>query len=351
MATISVEIGGYSIRAMVRSSNTDGPVCLELGNSLGQFCIPSAFAKDIEGKIHVGFDATRWKYSSQFISLMDMENDEHLFTKSVQALVSFTLNRAKKQIGEEIDRFVFVVPSYFMANDPRKTFINNALNKCGVYSISFITAHEALCARQAYVNDKKYVMVFDMGHLGLNVSLLQKNEANYELLHSKSVISTGGLAFDGLVYRDIIEKCKPNKPQDIDCECLWNDEMERISAFVKERLSVEERYDCPVPFSDKLYSVTRKELEEKMSSIIGDGFNSCHNLVSESGIDPNEIEEVLLWGGTIHMPLVLDRCKYLFKQINPTIRITNCTFMYNSTMLACEGAFIGKGNSSVTLSF
>lgn len=349
MATISVEIGGYSIRAMVRTANET--LCLELGDLSGQYIIPSAFAKDNEGKVHVGYDAIRWKYNSEFISIVDVENDEQLFTKSVQSLVCYIIYKAKKQISEEINRFVFVVPNYYGANDPRKSFIKNALSKLGIYDVSFITVHEALCLSRARIDDNKKVLVFDMGRLGLNISLLKRKGNNYELLSTRKVDSIGGLVFDGLIYRDIMRKCNPSIPENIDSECLWNDEMERISTFVKERLSTDIHYECPVPCSNVLYVVTRKEFEEKLSSIIGTGYNSCQNMVSESNVNTADIAEVLLWGGSCRIPIVLERCNYLFMQINPSMRISNCTTLDNSTFFACKGGIRRNGNLSVTLSF
>lgn len=349
MAIVSIEIGGQTVRAMLRTQQGK-PLPVELGDSAGQYCIPSAFAKDGEGKVHVGNEALRWKYDSEFNNIITVENDEHTFTQSMQSLLDLIIRKAKERCGEKVDRIMMVVPNYYGNNDPRKTFIKNAATKLGVYNIDFISVHEALCLRQAYIDDSKYVMVFDMGHLDANVSLLQRKGSKYAFVATKRIDGVGGFYFDGIIYRDIIAKCKPTLPEDDLCAALVNDELERISSYIKEKLSNDESCQCPVPFSTIKYVVKRHEFEDKLSAVLGPVYTACQNLVSENNINTTDVSEVLLWGGSCRIPFVLNRCKYLFKQINPSIKMTNCTTMPDSDFMACEGGFIGNNNSSVTLS-
>lgn len=349
MAILSIEIGGQTTRAMLKTR--DKNIYVKLSDSVEQYCIPSAFAKDGKGEVHVGYDAVLWKYNAEYNSISVVENDEQTFTRGIQSLLNMIIRRATMQGGEEINRIVVIVPNYYGNNDPRKTFIKNEAAKLGVYNISFIPVHEALCSRQAYIDDSKYVIVFDMGHLGANVSLLQRGGTKYILQDSKNIEEVGGFFFDGIIYRDLLEKCSPAIPNDESCAALANDELERIARFVKERLSTDDVCHCPIPFSNKIYEVNRKEFENKLSTVLGPVYSACQNLVNDASINSADISEVLIWGGSCHIPFVMNRCGLLFKQINPAIKMTNCTSMPNSRYMACNGGLIGNNNSSVTLSF
>lgn len=348
MSTVSIEIGGNSIRAMIRTNTNYDTAPVEIGDAAGQIFMPSVFAIDADGQVHVGEDALRWKYYSEFNDIGSIETNEQIFTKSIQSVLELIVGRAKTQGGEEVSRVVMVVPDYY---EGQKRFIRNAAAQSGIPQIDFIEVHEALCQRQAYIDDGKYVVVFDMGHQGLNVSLLKRNKSDYEYIATKRMLDLGGFAFDGIVYRDIVEKCQPSMPMDDLCAGLANNELERISVYVKERLTAVEACQCPIPFSTRLYSTTRKEFEAKLASIVGKGFSACQSLVEDNNVSCSEIEEALVWGGSCRIPYILNRCKYLFKEMNPNIQITNCSSMRNSSFLACEGGFIKSGNSSVTISF
>ena len=340
MAIVSIEIGGKTVRAMLRTQQGK-PFPVELGDSAGQYCIPSAFAKDGEGKVHIGNDAFHWKYYSEFNNITTIENDEHTFTQSMQSLLDLIIRKATMQCNERVNRIVMVVPNYYGNNDPRKTYIKDSATKLGVYNIDFISVHKALCSFQAYnFDDSKYVMVFDMGHLGANVSLMQLK--NYALVATKRIDGVGGFWFDGIIYRDIIEKCNPTMPEDDMYAALANNELERISSYVKEKLSTNDICQCPVPFSAMKYEVKRQEFEDKLSSVLGPVYSACQNLVSENNINAEDVSEVLLWGGSCRIPFVMNRCKYLFKQINPLIKMTNCTTMPDSCFMACSGGFVGR---------
>lgn len=349
MAIISVEIGGYSVRAMLKTQN--GTMPIELGNSAGNKVIPSSIAKEINGKIHVGDEAIIWKYNSEFMSVTEIENDELTYTKTIYVLSEMLIQKAHGMTKEEIIKIIYVVPNYYSKNDPRRSFIKNALNKLGIYNVDFVTVHEAICSRQAYISPNQYVMLFDMGHLGLNASVLKRVDSCYETVSTKRLELIGGQVFNGIIYRDIMKKCDPVIPEDIQYHALLNEKLENISIYIKEHLSSNEKYECPIPCSDKIYSITRKEFENELSSVIGGGFNACQNMVSENNINSEDIVEAIICGGSCRIPMIWDRCKIMFKQINPSIRITNCSNMDNSVFLACEGSFIGNNNSSVTLSF
>lgn len=350
MAIISIEIGGQTVRAMYRTRQVN-PTPIELGDSVGHYLIPSAFAKDGEGVVHVGNDALRWKYDSEFNNITVIENDEKTYVKCMHSLLDLVVGKAIAQSGENVDRIVMVVPNYYGNNDPRKTCFKNAAIKLGVYNVDFVSVHEALCSRQAYIDDSKYVIVFDMGHLGTNLSLLQRKGSKFVFVATKRIEGVGGFGFDGFIYRDIMKKCAPVMPDDELCATLVNDELERISSFVKEVLSTNDVYHCPIPCSNTNYEVTRNEFEDELSSVLGPVYSACQNLVNDCNVNKEDVSEVLLWGGSCRIPFVLNRCKYLFKQINSSMKITNCTTMPDSCFMACDGGLIGKNNSSVTISF
>lgn len=350
MAVLSIEIGGQTVRAMLRTQNGKSfPV--ELGDSAGQYFIPSAFAKDAEGRVHVGNDAMRRKYSSEFNNIHTLENDETAFAKGMQSLLDLAIRKARMQGDGEVYRIAVIVPNQYGNNNPRKSIIRDAASKLGVRDVCFVAAHEALCLRQAYIDDSKYVMVFDMGHLGTQISLLQRKGAGFAMVASQAINDVGGFSFDGIIYRDIFEKCVPAIPEDVMSAALANDELERIAAFVKERLSVDDAYRCPIPFSKRNYAVGMEEFNNRLSSVLGPVYTACQKLTEGNDINKKDISEVLMWGGSCRIPFVIDRCKYLFKQINPSIKMTNCATMPESVFLACEGGFRDNNNSSVTLSF
>ena len=347
MANIAIEIGSHTVRAVVRTQ--EGIFDLELGESAGQYTMPSVFAKEEDGAIHVGFDAELWKYQAESYPIVEIEERERLYIEVVTTLFGHIFQKAKEQTREDINSTTVIVPTHYGINDPRKTFISKALDNNAVQNYCFVSAHQALCLAQACVENNSYVLVYDMGHSGLSVSLLQRQNNVFEVLKAKRIDGLGGLFFDSLIYGDIMEKCNPSEIDDLQYRALLNNQLEIVSSYAKERLSNSDHYHCPIPFSSKQYSITRKEFVEKIAPSVGKSFAACQNMASEATVNATEVSEVLLWGGSCKIPFVSERCIMQFKQINPSMKITDCTKARNSVFLACKGGL--QNNSGVTLLF
>lgn len=347
MADLAIEIGAHSVRAVARTQT--GIFNLVLSESSEQFELPSVFAKEENGAIHIGFDADLWKYHAESYPIIEIEEREKLYTEVITALFGHIIQKAKEQVEETINRITIIIPTHYGMNDPRRTFISKALENNGIKNHCFVFNHQALCMAQACVENNKCVLVYDMGHSGLSVSLLQRQNNDFEVLKAKRIVGLGGLFFDSLIYGDIMEKCNPSEIDDLQYRALLNNQLEIVSSYAKERLSNSDHYRCPIPFSSKQYSITRKEFVEKIALSVGKSFAACQNMVSEATVNATEVSEVLLWGGSCKIPFVSERCIMQFRQINPSMKISDCTKVRNSVFLACKGGL--SNNTSVTLIF
>lgn len=301
--SVFIEIGSYQVKIQEYKDGVAG-----LHSS-----IPSFFALDDEGNVHVGNDALRWRFNADFYSLADVEDQISKYGESIQALSKWI----KGELSGEMQTVV-VIPPYFVNSDPRTEILQRFFA-----AASCVNSHENLCKRFAYVEDGRGVLVVDIGHQGICVSLYAREGNTFKRKTFYNVKECAGAAMNAALYADVIAQCSPEDPSDIMSRILLNSEMEEMVRFVKTTMVSADTYRCPVPFSNVVYSIDKQRFDLICKEVVSAGLSSCKRFFEQNRSGIESVDEVLFYGGCCHLPQVKALFTQLARQWCPKARITD----------------------------
>ena len=250
-----------------------------------------------------------------------------------QEISAMTLRKLKKDaeayLGEEIKEAVITVPAYFTDAQRQATKDAGAIAGLEVKRI----INEPTAAALAYGLDKKKeekVLVFDLGGGTFDVSVLEISDGVIEVLSTAGNNHLGGDDFDARIIKWLAEEFK--KEQGID---LLNDKMayQRLkdaAEKAKKELSTMMEAQISLPFIT-MDATGPKHLEMKLTRAKFDALTRdlveatqgpTKTALSDAGLSPSEIDEVLLVGGSTRMIAVQEWVEQFFgkkpnKGINP----------------------------------
>ena len=250
-----------------------------------------------------------------------------------QEISAMTLRKLKKDaeayLGEEIKEAVITVPAYFTDAQRQATKDAGAIAGLEVKRI----INEPTAAALAYGLDKKKeekVLVFDLGGGTFDVSVLEISDGVIEVLSTAGNNHLGGDDFDARIIKWLAEEFK--KEQGID---LLNDKMayQRLkdaAEKAKKELSSMMEAQISLPFIT-MDATGPKHLEMKLTRAKFDALTRdlveatqgpTKTALSDAGLSPSEIDEVLLVGGSTRMIAVQEWVEQFFgkkpnKGINP----------------------------------
>ena len=250
-----------------------------------------------------------------------------------QEISAMTLRKLKKDaeayLGEEIKEAVITVPAYFTDAQRQATKDAGAIAGLEVKRI----INEPTAAALAYGLDKKKeekVLVFDLGGGTFDVSVLEISDGVIEVLSTAGNNHLGGDDFDARIIKWLAEEFK--KEQGID---LLNDKMayQRLkdaAEKAKKELSSMMEAQISLPFIT-MDATGPKHLEMKLTRAKFDALTRdlveatqgpTRTALSDAGLSPSEIDEVLLVGGSTRMIAVQEWVEQFFgkkpnKGINP----------------------------------
>ena len=308
-------------------------------NVHGEFLTPSVVAIDDNGEVLVGQSAKDMrvvqpdKTASCFKRYMGTDEKAKVNGQEFSApeLSSFILknlkNDAEVYLGEKIEKAVITVPAYF--NELQRQATMAAGQLAGLEVLRVI--NEPTAAALAYGfkdrDSEKNIMVFDLGGGTFDVTVMEIFEGSLEIMASSGESFLGGEDFTTRLASYILSKRNEN---------LENEEFknpEKVSRLLKEcekaKRSLNEREDISIRMPDSKGNltseevlVTRTDYEEACSDLIERLRKPCLRALSGSSLLPDEIEEIILVGGSTRKYVVHDFIKEFLKkdplcEINP----------------------------------
>ena len=206
---------------------------------------------------------------------------------------------AEKALEQEVSKAVVTVPAYF--NDAQRNATKRAGELAGLDVVRILS--EPTAAALAYGLDKlgehQKVAVYDLGGGTFDISVLEMRDGIFQVLSTAGDTQLGGDDVDRLLAGFIAERL--NLPAD-DIRALEGAEA------VKKQLSSE----GTASFSGR--DVTRDDLEKIARPWIERTRSHCLRALSDAGITADQLDEVILVGGSTRMPLVRDYVRELFKR-------------------------------------
>ncbi len=249
----------------------------------------------------------------------------------VSAIVLRALKeRAEAHFGEPIEKAVVTVPAYF--NDSQRQATKDAGRIAGLDVVRIV--NEPTAASLAYGLHRLgqgVIAVYDLGGGTFDISILRVKDGIFEVLATNGDTHLGGDDFDRVLLLWLLEDIQARHHAELDRDCidLANDnevmqELRLAAEAAKIRLSSEERTTLTLPLAGFTYHrvITRAEVERLLESLVTRTLGPCRKALADAGLTPNDIDQVVLVGGSTRVPLVRRRVQELFgkpphSQLNP----------------------------------
>ncbi len=223
--------------------------------------------------------------------------------------------RAEAHFGEEIRQTVLTVPAYF--NDSQRQATKDAGTIAGLEVLRII--NEPTAASLAYGLQEKTqgtIAVYDLGGGTFDISILKLKNGIFEVLATNGNTHLGGDDFDRAILDAILKDVKAQHGLELE---RYPDVMQTLrleAERTKIRLSAELKTASIVPLPDSKGSFRREfsrdELEALVGTLVEQTMLPCRAALKDAGLQPSDIDEVLLVGGSTRMPLIRQRVQALF---------------------------------------
>jgi molecular chaperone HscA len=234
-------------------------------------------------------------------------------------LSSFILKELKKRaehiLKTPVNKAVITVPAYF--NDAQRQATRDAGKLAGLDVLRII--NEPTSASLAYglglkKEEEKTVAVYDLGGGTFDISILRIAGGVYEVLSTNGDTYLGGDDFDYALYQFLLNKLSIKQP--IDKGTVQY--LRLMAEEAKIKLSLEEEYSCN--WMEKTFNVKRDDFEKIISPIVERTMTACKNALEDAQLSIDEIDEVIMVGGSTRIPLVKNTVAAFFKKpVNDSI--------------------------------
>ena len=236
---------------------------------------------------------------------------------------------AEDYLGEKVTKAVITVPAYF--NDSQRQATKDAGRIAGLEVMRIV--NEPTAAALAYGLDKKKdetIAVYDFGGGTFDISILEVGEGVVEVKATNGDTHLGGDNLDQRVIDWIITEFKKTDGIDLSKDRMALQRLKEAAEKAKMELSTVMETDINLPFITADQSgpkhlqmkLTRAKFEQLVDDLLQRTVGPTKQALSDAGLDPSKIDEVVLVGGSTRIPRVQQIVKELFgkdphKGVNP----------------------------------
>jgi molecular chaperone DnaK len=236
---------------------------------------------------------------------------------------------AEKYLGEAVTDAVITVPAYF--NDAQRQATKDAGAIAGLNVKRIV--NEPTAAALAYGLDKKkdgIVAVYDLGGGTFDISILEIGGGITEVLSTNGDTHLGGDDFDDVLMDHLIDVFKKENGIDVSKDNMVRQRLKEAAEKAKIELSNATQTDINLPFltADATgpkhlnLTLTRSDFEKLIYPLVKRSIDPCIKALKDSGKTKDQIDEVLLVGGSTRVPLVQREVEKLFgkapnQSVNP----------------------------------
>ncbi|MEN6534650.1 MAG: Fe-S protein assembly chaperone HscA [Bryobacteraceae bacterium] len=242
----------------------------------------------------------------------------------VSALILRRLKQnAETALGETVRKAVITVPAYF--NDAQRQATKDAGRIAGLEVLRLV--NEPTAAALAYGLDKRkegVVAVYDLGGGTFDISILRLHEGIFEVLATNGDTHLGGDDIDNLLLRIALEDVQSEWGEDLSDDAAAVQTLRLAVIEAKERLSFVPFTNIESEYKGKKYQreITRELFEKLIKPVVDRTLGPCRNCIHDAGVTVDQIDEVVLVGGSTRIPLVRKAVEALFKakphtELNP----------------------------------
>jgi len=225
---------------------------------------------------------------------------------------------AEAHLGEKVTDAVITVPAYF--NDAQRTATKNAGEIAGLNVLRII--NEPTAAALAYGLDKgkeEKVLVFDLGGGTFDVSVLEIGEGVFEVKSTDGDTKLGGDDWDKAILNWMVDRFKAEHAIDLSKDNQAMQRLKEAAEKAKIELSGVTQANINQPFITSTpegpmhldMTLTRAEFERLTADLLKRCEEPFNKALKDAGIGLDDLDEVILVGGSTRMPAVMDLVKRL----------------------------------------
>ena len=258
------------------------------------------------------------------------DDDEEYTPEQISAMILQKIKHdAEEYLGDEVEKAVITVPAYF--NDRQRQATKNAGEIAG-FEVERIV-NEPTAASMAYGLDDdsdQTVLVYDLGGGTFDVSVLDLGGGVYEVVATNGDNDLGGDDWDGAIIDWLAEEFEDDHGIDLREDRQALQRLKDAAEEAKIELSSRKETEINLPFITTTddgpihleKSLTRAKFESLTSDLIDRTVEPTEQALDDAGYDKDDIDEVLLVGGSTRMPQVEEKVEELTgkepkKNVNP----------------------------------
>ncbi|MFZ0560111.1 MAG: Fe-S protein assembly chaperone HscA, partial [Terriglobales bacterium] len=243
----------------------------------------------------------------------------------ISALILRQLKRnAERFFGASVTQAVITVPAYF--NDAQRQATKDAGRIAGLNVLRLV--NEPTAASLAYGLDKKkngIVAVYDLGGGTFDVSILKLHDGIFEVIATNGDTHLGGDDIDNLLIAIAVDDIRGDLGLDLRKDARQNSEaLARIrKAVIEAKIALSSqptaKLDLELPDGKKYQrEISREMFEQMIQPIIDRTVGPCKQALKDAGLKPEQIDEVVLVGGSTRIPKVRRLVRDLFGRVPHT---------------------------------
>lgn len=227
-------------------------------------------------------------------------------------ILSYVRNYAAKYLDMDVERAVISVPAYFDELQRQETM--EAGNAAGFFVDRIINepTAAALSYGLEHMDEESYVLVYDLGGGTFDVTILEMFEGVLEVKASSGDNKLGGKDFDQRLIEYLIKQFQNQYGIDLTKDIYAMARVRDEALRCKIALSTQEEYTIQIPVltmkNDVPYAmdevITRAKFEELIQDLVERTHDPINVVLSDSGISAQQLNKILLVGGSTRVPLV-----------------------------------------------